>query len=44
MKKKTIDENQELNKKIQFETSRQLDQFSKIYYNKIKINTSINEL
>ena len=42
--KKTIDENQELNKKIQFETSRQLDQFSKIYYNKIKINTSINEL
>ena len=42
--KKIFDENQELKQKIQFETSRQLDQFSKIYYNKIKINTNINEL
>ena len=37
-----IDE--ELNKMIQFETSKQLDQFSKIFYKKIKIDSFINEL
>ena len=42
--KKLIDKDQELKKKIQFETSRQLEQFSKNYYNKIKINTIVNEL
>ena len=34
---------QELEKKIQFDTTRQLERFSKIYYNKIKINSVINE-
>ena len=38
-----INENEELNKMIQFETSKQLDQFSKIFYGKIKINSFINE-
>ena len=41
--KKNTDEKLELKKKIQFETNRQLGQFSKTYYNKIKINTIINE-
>jgi len=40
----TINEDEELNKMIQFETSKQLDQFSKIFYGKIKINSFINEL
>ena len=40
----TINEEEELNKMIQFETSKQLDQFSKIFYRKIKINSFINEL
>ena len=39
-----INEDEELNKMIQFETSKQLDQFSKIFYGKIKINSFINEL
>ena len=39
-----IDEDEELNKMIQFETSKQLDQFSKIFYRKIKIDSFINEL
>jgi len=39
-----INEDEELNKMIQFETSKQLDQFSKIFYKKIKINSFINEL
>ena len=39
-----IDEDEELNKMIQFETSKQLEQFSKIFYGKIKINSFINEL
>ena len=29
---------------VEFETNRQLTQYSKIYYNKIKINTKISEL
>ena len=33
-----------LEKMIQFETNKQLGQFSKIYFNRIKINTNINEL
>ena len=28
---------------IEFETNKQLNQFSNIYFNKIKINYSINE-
>ena len=39
-----INEDEELNKMIQFETSKQLGQFSKIFYEKIKINSFINEL
>ena len=39
-----INEDEELNKMIQFETSKQLDLFSKIFYGKIKINSFINEL
>jgi peptidyl-prolyl cis-trans isomerase SurA len=35
---------QEINKKIQLESDRQLQKYSKIYYNKVKINTNINEL
>ena len=42
--KKIVNIKQEVDKKIEFETERQLKQFSKIYYNKIKINTNINEL
>lgn len=41
--KKIIDEKQKLDEKIQYETSRQLDQFSKMYYHKIKINMNIDE-
>ena len=39
-----IDEKEELKKMIQYENDKQLNQFSKIYYNKVKINTKINEL
>ena len=39
-----IDEKKELKKMTQLENDRQLSQFSKIYYNKIKINTNISEL
>ena len=43
-KKKMTNKDEELKKRIQFDTSRQLEQFSKIYYNKVKINSVINEL
>ena len=42
--KKITDSAQELTKRIEYEKTRQLDQFSKIYYNKIRINTNIDEL
>ena len=42
--KTTINEEEELNKLIQFETSKQLDQFSKIFYKQIEINSLIDEL
>jgi len=42
--KTLINKDEELNKMIQFETSKQLDQFSKIFYKKIKINSLIDEL
>ena len=42
--KAMFNEDDELNKMIQFETSKQLDQFSKIFYKKIKINSLIDEL
>lgn len=37
------DINETLNRMIEYEKNRQLNQFSKIYFNKIKINYSINE-
>jgi len=43
IEKKMTDLKQELEKKIQFDTTRQLERFSKIYYNKVKINSVINE-
>ena len=39
----TINKNQELNKMVKFETNKQLNQFSKIFFDKTKINYSINE-
>ena len=39
-----VNEDEELNKMIRFETNKQLEQFSKIFYGKIKINSLINEL
>ena len=42
--KKLIDVKQVLNNKIEIETERQLQRFSKIYFNQVKINTNINEL
>jgi len=42
--KNKIDKKKEFSKMVLFEQNRQLEKFSKIYYNKIKINTSISEL
>jgi peptidyl-prolyl cis-trans isomerase SurA len=42
--KKKINIDQEISKKIRIETDRQLQQYSKIYYNRVKINTIIDEL
>jgi peptidyl-prolyl cis-trans isomerase SurA len=46
IKKEDVEINfkEELNKMIKFETDKQLNTFSKIYFDKIKINTIINEL
>ncbi len=38
-----IDKKKELDKMIFFETSKQLDKFSNIFYNKIKLNSEISE-
>ena len=43
LKKIEINKDKELEKMIQFETNKQLNQFSLIYFNKVKINYSINE-
>ena len=42
--KKDTNIDNEIAKRIEIETDRQLEQYSKIYYNKIKINTNIDEL
>ena len=42
--KKIVNIKQEVDKKIEFETERQLKQYSKIYYNKVKKNLDFNEL
>ena len=39
----SINKDEELEKMIKFETNKQLNQFSKIYFDKSKINYSINE-
>jgi peptidyl-prolyl cis-trans isomerase SurA len=44
LEKKVTDDSEELKKRIQFDTSKQLDRFSKIYYDKVKINSAIDEL
>ena len=41
---KKIDPEEELEKSIRFETNRQLDLYSKIYFDKVKINSFISEL
>jgi peptidyl-prolyl cis-trans isomerase SurA len=38
-----IDKDEEFKKLVKFETNRQLNQFSKIYFNKSKMNYTINE-
>ena len=38
-----IDKKKELEKMIMIETSKQLDKFSNIFYNKIKLNSKISE-
>ena len=38
-----IDKQKELDKMIMIETSKQLDKFSKVFYNKIKLNSKISE-
>ena len=38
-----INKEEELEKMIKFETNKQLNQFSKIFFDKAKINYSINE-
>ena len=43
LKENSINKDEELNKLIQFEMNKQLNQFSRIYFNKSKINYSINE-
>tara|TARA_Y100001958_G_C21150961_1_gene487164 strand:+ start:186 stop:1121 length:936 start_codon:yes stop_codon:yes gene_type:complete len=42
--KNTIDEKKQLKEMINFETNRQLNQYANIYFNKAKINYSINEI
>ena len=39
-----IDKEKELNKMIMIETSKQLDKFSNVFYNKVKLNSVISEL
>ena len=39
-----IDKEKELNKVVMIETTKQLDRFSNIFYNKIKLNSKISEL
>ena len=43
MKKKIIDNEKELKNLIKIEENRQLNNFSKIYFDKLQINTKIDE-
>jgi hypothetical protein len=42
--KKTRNIKQEVSKKIKTETNRQLKKYSEIYYNQLKVNSTIDEL
>ena len=41
--KQIININKELDEKVKLETNRQLNQYSLLYYKKLKQNTKINE-
>ena len=43
LKKNLVNKEKELNKMIKFETNKQLNQYSRIFFDKSKINYSINE-
>ena len=43
LQEENLDFDIEFNKQIAFEQNKQLNQFSKIYYNKIKKNSNISE-
>ena len=43
LKEISINKQNELNKMIKYETNKQLNQFSRIYFEKSKINYTINE-
>ena len=43
IKQVEIDKKKELEKMIKFETNKQLNQFSRIFFNKSKMNYLINE-
>ncbi len=38
-----IDKEKEFDKLVKFETNKQLNQFSKIFFNKVSVNYSVNE-
>ena len=42
--KSKLNEDEILKDMVDFETNRQLEQFSQIYFNKIKLNSQIDEL
>ena len=42
--KSKLDEEEILKNMVDFETNKQLEQFSQIYFNKIKLNSQIDEL
>ena len=44
IEKTKVNKDDEMNKMIAFETNKQLNRFSSIFFNKIKINTVINDL
>ena len=44
IEKTKVNKDDEMNKMITFETNKQLNRFSSIFFNKIKINTVINDL
>ena len=43
IEKITVDKKEVFKNLVKFETNRQLNQFSKIYFNKVSVNYKINE-